>query len=266
MRPANIKSGYTDTLSRRRRGRFILEILAGLASFIVIGAGLVYGLFFAKALDLRSMSINGLSTLNPDDMKGEVAKVLEYKFMGHIPRKNNLFFLSSENLSQYILSKFPIIKSVGVEKKFPHALILNFKERTAVGTWCFNGLDCKYFDIDGNSWGQAAKSSGFLISSVDDRRSLNSKELDKEYFDRIKIFLGNPAGLHFMVGDIIIEQGSFREFKVNSSDGYPILFSLDSNIPEQIKLLTIFLENKSKETEFKPQYIDLRIDGRVYFK
>ena len=266
MRPANIKSNYSDNLAQKRRARVVFKLVLLLLLVLVVLGVIVYLLFFSGLMDLRSISLNGLDTVESDEIKGQIDQVLDNKFFGYISRRDNIFLMSSANLQDYLLSQFPILKSVEVKKNLPHELVFNFQERKTVGIWCFGGRDCVYFDIDGNTWGSAAKSSGFLISSVDDQRGLEGKTIDKEYFEQIKIFLEDSKDLHFVSGDIIIPQDSFRDFKVNSSSGYPILFSLDSNIPAQLKVLGIFLDNKQKEASFSPQYIDLRIDGRAYYK
>lgn len=267
MHPYNIKSGYIDTLAHKRRVRFLFKIIIFLVIVIFAGAGAIYLLFFSKFLDLRSVTLIGLNSLNSEEIKRNVDNRLnDDKIFGYISRKNNILFLNFESIKAELLSSFPILKSAEIEKKFPHGVIFNFQERIAIGAWCFKGGDCRYFDIDGNSWGRAAKSSGFLMASVDDLRKLDDKEIDKEYFEAMKIFFKGFGDLPFISGEIIISENAFRDFSVYSADGYPILFSLDTDITGQLKILDVFLSNKKKEADFTPKYIDLRINGKVYYK
>ena len=64
---------------------------------------------------------------------------------------------------------------------------------------------------------------------------------------------------------VTIPQGSFTEFDVMLAS-YPIKFSLDSTISDQLDIFKIFKQKKLDTGEITPQYIDLRFDGRVYFK
>lgn len=266
MHPHSIKSNYTDTLARKRRAKVFVGMIIFAVATIGMSGGLIYLFFFSKFFDLRSIALNGLTSLNSEQVNNIINLNLDSKIFHYIPRKNNILSLDTAEIRNNLLAKFPILKSVDIKRKYPHELVFNFQERTAVGIWCFGGDNCQYFDSDGNTWGIAIKSSGFLMLSVDDKRNRDDNKIDVEYFKAIKIFIDHPKDLHFILSDIIIDQASFRDFKVNSSEGYPILFSLDSNIAEQIRILGIFLQNKEKESEFKPQYIDLRIDGRVYYK
>ena len=65
---------------------------------------------------------------------------------------------------------------------------------------------------------------------------------------------------------VTIPENSVDEFRVAAAGGYDILFSLDSDYKNQLSVLRIFLDQKGKDPAFDPQYLDLRIDGRVYFK
>lgn len=266
LRPANIKGQYSDNLVRQKRVRFILNSIFVLSLIILAGAGLIYMSFFAGLLDLRAININGLKTLNSNELRGRIDNIVNNKFFGFIPSKNNILFLDADNIKTDLLSKFSVLKSVELKTQLPHKLIFDFQEREVAGIWCFVGADCLYFDFNGASWGNAAKSTGYLMISVDDRRNLDTKAIDREYFEAIKIFFKGSDDLPFIPGEIIIPENAFRDFSVHSADGYPILFSLDTDITGQLKVLGIFLSDKKKEDNFTPKYIDLRIDGRVYYK
>lgn len=266
MRPYDIKSGYTDTLTRKRRVLFMFKAIIFLTLIVFACGGTIYLLFFSGFLELRSVVSSGLDTLNSDEVRIEIDKTLNNKIFGYLPVKNDILFIASDDLQSQLLSRFPVLESVEIKKNFRHELVFNFSERKAIGVWCYKGGDCQYFDSGGNAWGQVIKSSGFLMITVDDQRNTDIKQMDKDYFLAVKTFIDNPKLLPFSVKDIIIAQDSFRDYIIETSANYPIYFSLDSSIIDQVKVLNIFLENKSKEDGFNPQYIDLRIDGRIYYK
>jgi len=261
MKPANIKSGYTDNLARQRRARILLKL--GLISIILIVsfAGVIYLLFFSKVLDVRSVTLNGLAQVDSTELQNKINDRLSQKIFRLIPRKNNIALISSYNFENEILDIYPVLKSLKISRNWPHELIFDFVERTALGVWCFK-QDCAYFDIDGNTWGQAAKSSGFLITTIEDNRDINSNKIDKEYLEALKIFLTKESPI--LIRNVVIDKNSFRDFKILTDKNYFLLFSIDSNIKKQLEMLEIFLNEKG--VNFKPQYIDLRIDGRIYYK
>ena len=51
---------------------------------------------------------------------------------------------------------------------------------------------------------------------------------------------------------------------------YYIIFSTDSDIKNQLDVLKIFLNDKTNNSApvggFHPQYIDLRIENKIYYK
>ncbi len=269
MRPVNIKNKYTDNLAHQRHARFLFRISMALAATLVAGGGVFYLLFFRNLLDIETITLNGLNTAGSDEFRAGINERLERKYLGLIPRKNNLFLLNTSGLRSEILAKYPILESLEIRKAMPHELIFNFKERKALGVWCFDNIpsgrdECFYFDSSGDTWGPAARSTGFLIFSVEDQRNLEAPKIDGEYFNAIKKLTDKNAKLPVTVKDITIQEKSYRDLRVNVSAGYSLLLSLDSDISAQIEALKIFLANQDKD--FKPQYLDLRVDGRVYYK
>ena len=260
MKPANIKSGYTDNLARQRRARILFKLMILVAISLIILVGIIYFLFFSKVLEVKSITLNGLVQANSGELNTQIEERLNQKIFRFIPRRSNLILINQADLKGEILSKYPVLKSLEIKNDYPHGLIFNFTERIALGVWCFKE-NCFYFDNEGNAWGGAARSSGFLITVVEDQRNLEEQKIEKEYLEAIKIFLvGEEPPLK--IKNIIIED-SFRDFKVMLGDYY-LLFALDSDIKKQLEILDIFLNEKG--IGFRPQYIDMRIDGRIYYK
>ncbi len=264
MKPSNIRGKYSDDLVRQKRARFLFKITLAAVLVLMAIAGIFYLLFLHNLMDIRVVTIEGLNTINSDELKNKIMEQLEGKYLGFVPQKNNLYFLNTDNLKSEILSRYLILSDLGIEKNMPHELVFKFKERAAVGIWCFYDNNCLYFDSEGNTWGPAIKSSGFLIVIVEDNRKLEKTEIDNEYFKAIKSLTNNDK-LPFTIKNIIISEDSFRGLKINTAEGYYVLMSLDSNISEQIEVLRIFI-NEKRKGDFNPKYLDIRVDGRVYYK
>ncbi len=258
MLPANVKS-YRDQVARRHRRTFVFKVVLGGIAIGAAGVGLVYFLFFSRLFEIREISFNGLDTMSSDEFRAKVSDFLGQKFLKYLS-KNNILFVSSGNFEKEFASGYPIFKSVKVEKKFFHGLLFDFVERKPAGVWCFKG-DCSYFDADKVLWGHPARSSGFIFLTIEDKRDRTSREIDNEFFKPI-IEVTQDSGI---VKNVVIPADSFREFRVYTADGYYIMFSLDSNVKNQLEIFNIFLKEKG-DTNFNPQYVDLRIDGRIYYK
>src|SRR3989338_7514158 len=180
MRPVNIKKlNYKDELGRRHRRAFILKIVVMVLGAIAVVAGIIYLLFFSRLFDIREVSFNGLDTVSSDEFRGKIDENLNQKIFGYFPRKNNLFLVNTGNFEKEFVSEYPVFKSVDIQRKLLHGLVLNFLERKPVGVWCFKN-NCSYFDSDKVLWGQPGKSSGFIFLTIEDQRKKKRKKTAKK--------------------------------------------------------------------------------------
>ncbi len=262
MRPVNIKKlNYKDQVARRHRRTFVFRVVLGGLGIGAAGAGLVYLLFFSRFFEVREISFSGLDVMSSDELRSKINDTLNQKLLRYITRRSNIFFVSASGLEKEFTSTYPIFKSVKVAKKLFHGLIFNFVERKPAGVWCFKE-SCSYFDNDKILWGHPAKSSGFIFLTIEDKRDRPSREIDDEFFKPI-MEVARESGT---IKNVVISADSFHEFRVYTAAGYYIMFSLDSNIKNQLEIFNIFLAERDKSLEFHPQYVDLRIDGRIYYK
>jgi len=273
MRPVNMKKlNYKDEVAQRHRRALILKIAVMALGTIAVVAGLIYLLFFSRLFDIREVSFNGLDTMSSDEFRRKIDNTLNQKILKYLPRKNNIFFVNIRNFEKEFASAHPVFKSVNIQRKPLHGLVLNFLERKPAGVWCFTSTSsvqvshCSYFDSDKVLWGQPARSSGFIFLTIEDQRRGTERKIDDEFFKPIMEVAKSMVG---EIKSIVIQTDSFNEFRVYTTDYY-IIFSADSDIQNQLDILKIFMNERNKDTQptggFHPQYIDLRIDGRVYYK
>ncbi|MEK7121642.1 MAG: hypothetical protein AAB857_02960 [Patescibacteria group bacterium] len=267
MRPVNLKKlNRKDEVASRHRRDFILKVVVIVLLTVAVVAGFIYLLFFSRMFDVREVSFNGLDTVNSDVFRGKIDEDLNQKILAYLPRRNNIFFVNTRNLKTEFASAYPVFKSVNAQRKLLHGLVFDFLERKPAGIWCFGSISltmsCSYFDEEKVLWGQPAKSSGFIFLTIEDNRQIENRQIDDEFFKPIMEIVRNLAG---EIKNITISENSFNEFRVYTTDYY-IIYTTDSDIQNQLDALKIFLNDKSKDSNFHPQYIDLRIDGRVYYK
>ncbi len=270
-------ANYRDTLARDRRRRFVFKMVI---SLVVVGAvlsGAVYLLFFSKALDIRDISINGLETVDSSSVMADVRTAIESKKFKYLEPQKDILLFNAEKIKEKLLTDLPILKKVDIKKNFRHGLVLNLVERKPSGVWCFSdghGLtplttSCHYFDEDGVLWGEAIKSSGFLFLTINDARTVDGSpysSIDKSFLDSIKTAVDKLKSINIIVKEATIPDNSAGDFNLSVGGGYDLKFNVDSDIASQVEILKIFLNDKAGDPNFKPQYIDLRIAGRVYYK
>ena len=265
MRPAQVNTiKYKDNLAEKRRKVYLLKTLFFVGLAIVIVGLLLYLFFFSGLLEIKEISVNGLNKVDKEKFDDNLNERLDSRWLGYVENQKNVVFFDSDAFKAEVLSAFPEIKEVSINKNPPHSLDINVTERITAGIWCFED-NCKYFDAEGNTWGETAKSSGFLILSVEDLRR-DSKDIDMGLLGEMILISEHLKEIDIFVNKFIIPENYIGDFDVLTSKDYKLIFSIDSDIEEQLEILDIFLAEKQKEPEFKPQYIDLRINGRIYFK
>lgn len=274
----NIK--FKDGLAEKRHRVFVLKTLFFIGLSVAIIGFILYLLFFSGFLEIRDVSISGLDKVSKEKFDSGLNERLNSKWLGLLERQRNVIFFDSDAFKAEVLAAFPEIKEISVNKEPPHALNIDATERTTAGIWCFTlsevegfASGCKYFDKDGVLWGEAAKSSGFLILVIEDMRQdtqemvrQGSPQVDRELWADIMLISGQLKEMGIFINKFTLPDNFIGDFNVLTSGGYELLFNIDSDISKQLEVLEIFLAEKKDDPDFKPQYIDLRINGRIYYK
>ncbi len=267
IRPINARTLFTyrDELVLKQRRALMRKLYRGTAAFGVLAGGFVYLSFFSPVFRVRDVVIDGIDQPNQENIRAWVNDVLNHRFLKVFQFKRNIVLLNPDALKAQLSVQYPVLRDVSVQKKYFHTLTIGATERTAIGTWCFK-QDCVYFDQDGKPWGQAPVSSGFVLLTILDLRANGEKVIDGNFLAAVRDIAGGLSKMGIKTRSVTIPDGSVDEFRVAAAGGYDILFSLDSDYRGQLDVLRIFLDQNGKDPTFNPQYLDLRIDGRVYFK
>lgn len=137
-----------------------------------------------------------------------------------------------------------------------------------IGIICKN--TCFYFNKDGIIFKDAPITSGSLITLVQDYSNrdykLGDKIVDKSFIDAILEINDNlyaEIGLRVLSFDI--NSCPVEELKAMTNEGWYILFNLKQDIKSQLLALKVALKEKIQD-RINLQYVDLRIENRIYYK
>lgn len=260
---------YKDELKTKKRKKLLAKAVS-FSIFIIVGAaGIIYLLFFARLMDVRNVNIETAEEMH--GLNGAVEDWLSKGFW-RLDRRSNMVFLSGDGLASWLLGQFPELESVRITKKFPHTLVVSGKGRKLEGVWCLTDRErCFYFDKNGIAFSETQPSSGFLILNVIDQRvrelQLGEKVTTDDWLRNIieaKVFLTKNE---INIAGFIIPADLFDEFHARTAEGWKILFSNQTNIESQISALATFFEEKlTAKQRAGLQYVDLRIQNRIYYK
>ena len=256
-------------LKKRRKKLVKLGLVAGVVFLILAGAG--YFLFFAGVFDVRSVKIEGSQTILQSEVESMANSWLNQDFLG-IKRRSNSWILSARELSLFLASQLPKVESLAVVKLTSHEVGISVTERKPEGIWCLVKTDrCFFFDGAGIAYEEAGLSEGFILTSVADGRlreiQLGSPVAPEEWFRSIATArdLLQKGGLE--IKGVIIPENSFDEFSILVVPNWRVLLNIATDIPKQINSMFNVLKNKITSSQrVGLEYIDLRIQDRIYYK
>jgi hypothetical protein len=140
-----------------------------------------------------------------------------------------------------------------------------------IGIVCKQDIgNCFYFNKGGIIFKDAPQTSGSLILLIKDYSNkdyrLGDKVLDENFLDillQTKEELFSKMGLKAASFDI--ESFPVEILRVVTSESWYILFSLKRDIKSQLLALKAALDEKI-QNRMNLQYVDLRIENRIYYK
>lgn len=252
--------------SNKKRRIFFLIILL----FLV----LVYIFLFSPLFRIQAIEVSG----NREVEVGEIENKFNYQ---------NIFLITDNEIKDNLFKKIPKIADLEISKNLIKRTVkLIIKEREKLGIVCQLEIGedpessdgageeqvkaCFYIDKTGVIFEEAPQTSGSLILLIKDY-SQRDFYLGKQVFkERIVNFISQAKeGLFSETSirslDFNILSFPVKELKVMTSEGWYILFDLEREAENQILALKVALEEKIENRE-SLEYVDLRIENRIYYK
>lgn len=258
----------------KKRNPFILRIIFDvlLAAFLATAA---YILFFSSYLQINRLFIDGIEELDYQKVIAEINSNFEGKYLKIIPR-NNFILISQNRLKNDLMEKFKKIESIEVEKRFPNAILIKIKERKALMLWCSGGpcyiVDEKGYAYSGADFESSEIQENNLIRLVDISARpvpLGDEILSPEF---VQFTLGIKDKLDEELGigiddEYLTRSAVAEEVQVKTSEGWDIYFNSQISLDQSINTLKLFLDEKiSSDDRSKLEYVDLRVEDKVYYK
>jgi hypothetical protein len=275
----------------KKRSPLKLALFAGLF-FCLLGAAVYFAVwsdaFWIKEIDVRPLESNIFT-------EEIVQKNLEEKLLGVIPQKS-IFLVPVEEIKNDILNAFPEIKEVIIQKKLPNILEVEIVKRDPAGIWCqIEEVEsetvatsteeefavksdrkisrCFRIDKEGIIFKETVLIKGSLILNIysSENKQVGLREqvvalemmdfiLDvRERLPEIKTASGQPLKSNDF--EII----STEDLRANLLSGWRVHLNPSYSAESQLRTLEMVLEEEIGKTD-SLEYVDLRIEGRVYYK
>jgi len=243
---------YKAKKERRVNKRVVILIIS-----LFVLAGLAYVLFLSPVFKIKEIIISGNQKVSSERVKSNL-------------NCNNIIFTTRRSVKNELLEKIPEILDLKISKNlFKRKLEINIQERETVGILCRQDK-CFYFDKDGVIFENAPSTNGSLVTIIKDYSikdlKLGEAILGKDLVDiilSVKEDLSQKIGIG--VASFDIESYPVEKLRVVTGESWYILFSLKRDIKSQLLALKAALDEKIQD-RMGLEYIDLRIENRIYYK
>lgn len=226
-------------------------------------------LFFSDFFVIKDVAVSGNYFI--------ASALLAEKFKEQ--ENKNLLFLDTAVTRERLLAEFLRLDDVQIRKKYPDKAIINVKEKETQEILCRARQGREYcFSVDKNGivFDRASGMEGSLIVKILDLRGIDfemgDKILSQEFLGFIqKLKQDFPRVFEFSISALELEHPSQKEVtaKIDLSaqaGNWRAIFDIAGDAGKQLFVLRQVLEKEIKGDINKLDYIDLRIEGRAYYK
>ncbi len=246
----------------RKRGVIFLWVL-----FLLLI--LSYVIFLSPIFKIEQIKISGNEVVSNQEIIQSLDKFRFKNLLGFF-NYDNLFLVTEKRLNQAIIGDLHRISEIKLSKRiFKKTVTLTVTERKEAGIFCKQ--KCYYIDNSGVIFETAPETSGVLILTIKDEAPGEVQEGKKvidqqliEKFFNVQNYLTQRLNLKAL--DFVINSDTFKNVKVNTNEGWYILFDQSGDFEKQLQALELSLAQAVKEDRTNLEYIDLRVDKRVYYK
>lgn len=224
---------------------------------IVVGA-IVWFLFYSDYFKIKNIEING--SLNPA-VKTEIESL----------KGQNIILLSLSNQEEKLANKQTSIKSIDIDRGIPDILRVKVEVRQPKINWK-TGDKNYYIDLEGRAFSlpsedDLTEEEKNNLIKITDTRSVAVKEgqqiLTKEFIDFATEIYGKFAAFSGAnINEIKIGETTFQ-IEVMTDKNFYVIFDTTREAEPQLKGLQKVIKDHFSEVK---EYIDMRIEGKAYYK
>lgn len=247
---------YSLTPKQEKESGFSPKLIWWIVLFILIGF-LVWFFFFSSYFKIKNIEIDG--SLNP-----EVKSAIDQFY-----NKNILTFQPGK-IEEDLIKKQTSIKSIEIRRGLPDTLKIKVNVREPVIGWKSQE---KTYLVDENGIvfelgeGEVVTEEGKEIPVIEDSQNIavepGSQIVTADFVDFVKNFVEQlKEEQEIKVTALKIVETTFQ-IEADTDQGWKIIVNTIASLTNQLKALAKVLETKREEVH---EYIDLRIEGRVYYK
>ncbi|MDO8537202.1 MAG: hypothetical protein Q7R94_03070 [bacterium] len=288
-----------DIPERRRRRRLYFVLLSTLFFIYLIFLAGSWLILRSPIFRIQQITIVGNNKVSSAEIADLLyARVLRgnWRYLKALLGFKNIL-IWPEKLTASDLIFLPTLKSLSVEKNYEtRSMTVRVEERTAYGIWCLqeplinvdktqmnadsaqdqrqsasnprsSASECWWFDDGGIIFSRAIGAEGGLILAVSDysqnKLGLNIRVLPERFITNLFSIFKVLRASEFNIKEIRLNDLSLEELEVWTYDGPKLYFNLRFPADNSLAAIQDFV---SKPGFSKLQYLDFRVENKVYYK
>jgi cell division septal protein FtsQ len=224
----------------------------------LIGVGVVYLFLYSGLFDIKGFEVNGYSFADNvrDIATGERDRNIFSK---------NIILFNTSSLKETLAGDSRIQK-IEIKKKFPNIISINITESSPSLIWSTAG---ESYLVDG--WGVViGKKKNENYPEVADAANIQVKPGDRVASPTfIKFIRDISSGFEASTGAKVSRITIFdllTDVHILSSDGWTVYLDATKSSDAQLKNLAKVLAEAKKSSTKKLEYIDMRLDTKIFYK
>ncbi len=232
-----------------------------------------YVLLFSPYLKIQTILMHGIKELDYEAVMAKTTSIIQGKYLKLIP-KDNYFLVSKRKIIKSLMEEFKKIKSVETKKTFPVAISIEIKERDSLILWCSGG-PCYIIDESGFAYTSSdldapEVAQNNLIQIIDTSAhpaEIGEKILNEEYVSYLLTLREKIKKSDLKVSEQWHTPSRMAdEVEIETSEGWRIYFSNKINPDRALRTLKTFLDEEIGNKKEKLEYVDLRIENKVFYR
>ena len=265
---SDINQGGSITPSIRsrsgaKRSGSVLKKLLKYSPYIIIGTIILYILFFSSLFQISRVDVQGPNATLSQTLDKEVNNYLNSRLLAR-----NWVFLNSSDLKSFLQKTFTGQETITVDKKFPNRLVVSTDEQKPALIWK-TGSHSYILSTNGRAITEQNKQSSSDLPVVYDNTNLpvdvGSKVTGRDFANFVTS-IGSFLKDNKIDYEKIYVSDTTSELNVQTKQGYTIKFSTLLKPDSQTRSLKATLDLMAQQNKKASSYIDLRVDGRAFYK
>jgi len=254
---------------RRQPRKINWRVWLAVTAVLVIVAAAVYALRFSPYSRIKEIKVEGAQKVSSEEIINLSRQALDGRKHWIIP-KDSLVFFNEQEFKDILLKQVPLIKSVDVARNISGLLSIKVQERQKAIIYC-DRRQCYNIDDDGLVFEGAPAVYGGMAIALKDNSGREVKIGDQAVGPELISFIKDAQyslNERVNLNLIYFEASSFPAAEVDAMtvEDWKILFDSNQSAEDQVAALKLVLDEKIKDQRDELEYVDLRIENRVYYK